>query len=132
MAEIIVAPDAEGMAVAFLRSQFSARGMSDADARTKYPTSPKRLFVRVSRVGGGARNLAYDEPSLLFECYGDTEISAERFSALVRGLVLAWPRLSDSVTRVRDGGGAASLPDPDTNNPRYQFTAQATLKMSAI
>lgn len=132
MAEVIVAPDVEGMAVSFLRDQFSSRGMPDADARTKYPQTPKRLFVRVSRVGGGMQNLAFDRPSLLFECYGDTEPNAERFAALVRGLILAWPRLSDSITKVSDGGGVASLPDPDTNRPRYQFAVQATLKGVAI
>lgn len=132
MVEVIVAPDVEGLAVAFLRSQFVARSMSDAQVATKFPTSPKRLFVRVSRTGGGMRDIAYDQPTLLFECYGDTEPNTERFAALVRGLVLAWAGLSDAVTRVRDGGGLAFLPDPDTNKPRYQFAAQVAVKASAV
>lgn len=132
MVEVVVAPSAEAEAVAFLRGEFSSRGLVDADARTKFPASPKRLFVRVSRTGGVMRDFAYDSPVLLFECYGDTEPNAERFAALVRGLVLAWPRLSDKVTRVQDGGGLASFPDPDTNKPRYQFTVSADLKGSAV
>lgn len=132
MAEVVVARDVEGMAVAFLKSQFAARSMSDAQVATKFPASPKRLFVRVSRMGGGMRDLAYDSPSLLFECYGDTEPNTERFSALVRGMVLAWARLADGVTAVRDGGGLAFLPDPDTNKPRYQFVVQADVKAESL
>lgn len=132
MAEVIVNRDAEGLAVAFLRSQFTSRAMNDADARTKFPPSPKRLFVRVSRIGGDVANIVYDQPSLLFECYGDSETNAERFGALVRALILAWARISDEVTRVQSAGGLASLPDPDTNKPRYQFAVQVNMKMSAI
>lgn len=129
--EVVVAPDVEGMAVSFLRGRFAARSMSDADARTKFPASPKRLFVRVSRTGGGMANVAYDRPSVLFECYGDTEPNTERFAALVRGLVNAWAGLSDDVTR-SVAGGVANLPDPDTNKPRYQFVAQIDVKAIAV
>ena len=132
MVEVIIARGVEGLAVAFLKAQFAVRGMGDAQVASKFPASPKRLFVRVSRTGGGMRDLAYDRPSVLFECYGDTEPNTERFAALVRALVLAWPGLSDDVTRVRDGGGLAFLPDPDTNKPRYQFTVQADVKAVAI
>lgn len=130
MAEVIIAPDAEGRAVAFLKAQFTAIG-DTAKVGTKFPASGSSRFVRVVRVGG-VSDLAYDHPRLVFICSGDSTVSAERLCALTRGLILAWARLSDDVTRVQDAGDMAYLPDPDSGQDRYQFAAQVDMKMSAI
>lgn len=131
MVEVIVAPDAEGAAVAFLKSQFASRGES-AGVGTKFPAAGSQRFVRVSRAGGVSQNIAYDTPRLVFECYGSSTVTAERLCALTRGLVLAWARSSDAVTRVQDAGDMAYVPDPDTGQDRYQFAVQATMKMAAV
>lgn len=131
MSEIIVAPDAEAKAVAFLKAQFTAAGDA-AKVGTKFPSSGSTRFVRLSRAGGSSRDIAYDSPRLLFECFSDTTVRAERLCALTRGIVLAWARLSDDVTRVRDAGEMAYVPDPDSGQDRYQFAVQVDVKMSAI
>lgn len=131
MAEVIIAPDAEGVAVAFLKAQFASVGDS-AGVGTKFPAKGSQRFVRVVRAGGVSRNIAYDSPRLVFECYGSSSVTAERLCALTRGFVLAWARLSDDVTRVQDAGDMAYMPDPDSGQDRYQFAVQVDMKMSAI
>lgn len=131
MVEVIVARDAEGRAVAFLKAQFAS--LSDtAKVGTKFPASGSQRFVRVVRAGGLTKNIAYDSPRLVFECYGSSSVTAERLCALTRGFVLAWARLSDDVTRVEDAGDMAYMPDPDSGQDRYQFAVQVDMKMSAI
>lgn len=131
MTEIIVAPDAEARAVAFLKDQLSALGDS-AKVGTKFPAKGSTRFVQVTRAGGVSNDIAYDAPRLVFICSGSSTTNAERLCALTRGIVLAWARLSDDVTRVRDAGEMAYVPDPDSGQDRYQFAAQAVMKMSAI
>lgn len=130
MAEVIIADDAEGRAITFLKAQLAARG-DTAKVGTKFPASGSSRFVRVMRAGG-VSDLAYDRPRLVFICSEASTVKAERLCALVRGLVLAWARLDDAVTRVQDAGDMAYLPDPDTGQDRYQFAVEVTLKMSAI
>lgn len=131
MAEVIVAPDAEGRAVAFLKARFAS--VSDtAKVGTKFPAAGSQRFVRVVRAGGVSKNIAYDSPRLVFECYGSSTVTAERLCALTRGLILAWARLSDDVTRVQDAGDMAYVPDPDSGQDRYQFAVQVDMKMSVL
>lgn len=138
MVEVIVAPDAGGRAVAFLRAQFLAHGDA-AKTATKFPAgssataiAARKRFVHVMRVGGTTRDIAYDQPRLVFICSEQSEAAAERLCALTRGFVLAWARLSDDVTRVQDAGDMAYVPDPDSGQDRYQFAVQVDMKMSAI
>jgi len=131
MTEVIAFPDAEAFAVLFLRAQFSARSMS-AGASTKVPASIPNGHVRVSRAGGGQRDLVTDSPRLLLECFAADTVAASDLAKVTRALLLAAARLSDEVTRAVDGGGVAFLPDPSTNNPRYQFVVQLDLRGATI
>ena len=130
--EVIGFPDAEARAVAFLKSEYVSRGVA-AGVGTKFPAkNVPALFTRVSRAGGGARDLVTDSPRLLFECYGDSTVTAAELGKVTRALVGAWARLSDDVTRVQDGEGLAFNPDPDTNQARYQFVAQVDMRGDTI
>lgn len=131
MVEVVVARDAEGAGVKFLNSEFAARSIAGKAVKT-VPSPMTFPLVRVSRVGGDVRDVAYDSPLLLFECWGVDMKTAVEFASMVRGLVRAWAGLSDHVTAVRGAGDLAFLPDPDTNKPRYQFAVQVDVKMSAI
>lgn len=131
MVEVIVGRDAEGAGVKFLNAELTARSIAGIAVKT-VPSPMTLPLVRVSRVGGDARDIAYDSPLLLFECWAKDMKTAIEFASAVRGLVYAWARLSDDVTAVRGAGDLSFLPDPDTNKPRYQFAVQAVMKMSAI
>lgn len=131
MVEVLVGRDAEGAAVKFLNAELVSRSV--VGRAVKVVPSPMSFpLVRVSRVGGDARDVAYDSPLLLFECWANDMKAAIEFASLVRGLVRAWARLSDDVTAVRGAGDLVFLPDPDTNKPRYQFVVQVDVKMSAV
>ena len=130
MAEVIVSPDVEALVVAFLKSEYAARDIL-AQVGTKV-RSGWTAYTRVSRIGGGMRDIAYDSPRMLFECYADDTVTASDLARVTRALILAWSRIADTVTRVQDGGDTSFLPDPDTNKPRYQFVAQLDVKGSAI
>jgi hypothetical protein len=131
MPEVIGFPDAEATAIAFLKAQLTARGKA-VPTGTKVPNPRPPLFVRISRTGGTSRDIVTDSPTLLFECCGDDDVAVSDLATLCRAIVLAGARLSNTITRVVDGGGVAFLPDPDTGNPRYQFVAQLDLRGHAI
>ena len=129
--EVIAFSDAEAFTVKFLKSEFSKRGVVAA-AGTKVPSSIPNGFVRVSRVGGGQRDLVTDSPRMLCECFATSTVAASDLAKVTRALMLASARLSSKVTRAVDGGGVSFLPDPSTNNPRYQFLVQLDIRGSAI
>lgn len=130
--DVIGFPDAEARAVAFLKSEYEGRDIV-AGVATKFPAkNVPALFTRVSRVGGGARDLVTDSPRLLFECYGDSTVTAADLGKVTRALIGAWARLSHDVTRVQPDEGLAFNPDPDTNQPRYQFVAQVDMRGDTI
>lgn len=131
MVEVIVAPDAEGRAVAFLTARFASVS-EPAKVSTKVSNPRPPRFVRVVRAGGATRGIAYDSPRLVFECSAASSVDAERLCALTRGFILAWARLDDSITRVQDAGDMAYVPDPDTGQDRYQFAVQVDMKMSVL
>ena len=129
--EVIAFPDAEAFAVKFLKSQYRSRGVT-AGAGTKITDSVTSGFTRVSRAGGGVRDIVTDSPLLLIECFAADTVTASELARVTRALMLASARLSAKVTRAVDGDGVSFLPDPTTNNPRYQFVVQLDLRGSAI
>ncbi|WP_193510481.1 hypothetical protein [Cryobacterium sp. BB736] len=135
MVEVIDFPDAEEVAKEFLRAEYTARSVDSPNAvGTKLPKNHTTddLFTRVSRVGGESRDLVTDSPRLLVECFGPSTVAASDRAKITRALMLASARLTKKVTRATEGGGVAFLPDPDTNQPRYQFVVQLDLRGVAI
>lgn len=131
MVEVIAFRDAEAFTRSFLKAQLSARGDTVA-VGTKIPATRPDRFIRLSRVGGGARDLVTDSPRILVECFALDTVAASDLAKVARALLLAAARLSDGVTKATDGGDVAFLPDPDTNQPRYQFVVQLDLRGTAI
>lgn len=133
MVEVIEFPDAETLAVAFLKGQYTARSVTGG-VGTKLPKNHGLTdsFTRVSRVGGDTRDLVTDSPRLLIECFGPSTVAASDRAKITRALMLASARLTDTVTKATEGGGVAFLPDPDTNQARYQFVVQLDLRGVAI
>lgn len=134
MAELLAPPDAEAVVVAGLSSALSDRGDS-AHVGTKVPNPRPPRLVRVSRTGGRRQDLVTDAAQLTFECWDATAPDASDFCRLVYALVWAmqqsyvggaWVR---SVTEV---GGPVFFPDPETDLPRYQFTASVDMRMEKL
>ena len=132
MAEILQAPDIEGMVVQFLNAQFALRG-DTARAATRYVERPRT--VRVGRIGGPRKNLVVDAPMVLVECWADDSVGASELATLTRSLVWSMPQRNFStatVYRVFETGGLQSFPDPSTNQPRYQFIATIECRIKPI
>lgn len=88
-------------------------------------------MVRVSRVGGGRKNIVMDEPRMLFEVWHHDDYEAaqlaQRIAARVEvgdGTVIA-PHAK--VTRAQVIGPVA-LPDPQSSLKRYQVTATCLVR----
>lgn len=132
--EFIGFPDAESVVVAFLKAQLTARS-DEAKVGTKVPAVRPARLVRVSRTGGILRNLVTDSPQLTFECWDANEVAASDLCKLVRAIIHAAPQLTLTgavCNRVQEVGGPVSFPDPDTSNPRYQFTAALDLQGAVL
>lgn len=121
MAEALVFPDAEALAVSWLAPKVGVR------VATKIPNPRPETFIRVVRVGGTIRDLIIDSPMLVFECWAPDEIAASSLARVARAHVFSMAQeiVSGSwVYAVRDIAGPQSFPDPVTDTPRYQFTVQ--------
>ena len=124
MTEVIVFPDTEGILVSALNARL------DVPVLTKVPNPRPPAFVRLVRVGGFRPNLVTDRAMVVFECWAATGTAAERLSALVQGHVFALA--PDTVRRVHEIAGRQSFPDPLSETPRYQFTAQIDTRGAAL
>jgi hypothetical protein len=115
--EAIVFPDAVEIVCDELRDR-----LDDVHVGSMVPTTRPTTFVRVMRVGGVRRNLVTDEATITVEAWAATEQAAHDLSQLCRAHLYAMPG-GGSVYRVTEIGGPAFLPDPDSDLPRFSFTA---------
>jgi hypothetical protein len=125
MVEAIAFPDVEAAWIAYLKTRITEK------VGTVVPSPAPTSYVRVSRTGG-VSTLSHDGPTVLFECFGQSTVAAATLVRIVRAHVLAAARQSVTFIRVSDGGGPAYLPDPDTNQPKYQFLVQCTTRGTAL
>ncbi|GAA1323145.1 hypothetical protein ACFSWE_08620 [Leucobacter albus] len=88
------------------------------------------LFVQLSRVGGVARMIT-DRPMVVCCAWGPSWEEAFTLASGLRRLVHSLTSLDGlPVYRVREVGGLARSPDPVAGSPRYQFTAELSLRGS--
>ena len=130
MPETIIFPDATLTTVVYITAQLLLRGDTTA-VRTRVPDARPTRLVRVERVGGVKTNEVTDSAILTVECWAATESEAQSLGQLVRGLIFAMKGTTQTgvtVYLVQEVGGLAHLPDPDTEHPRYVFTAQIGLR----
>lgn len=130
--EVIVFPDAEALAITYLKAH-----ISNVTIATKVPdprpTNGK--LIKVTRVGGSKLRLNADSPVLVFECWGSTTIEASELARLARAYVdaMAGEKVNGVwVFKVREVGGPAYFPDPDSSLPRYQFSVAIDMKGVAL
>lgn len=134
MAEILAVPDIETAASIYLRTELASRGQA-AHVSTSVPaTRPDRLVV-LELTNGTTRNLIMRDPMLLVQCWAPDDTAACELGRLTHALLWALPGQTISgvqVYRAEDGGLPVRFPDPDTRNPRYQFTVQLTVRVHSL
>jgi len=132
MGEVLVTPDVEAAAVTYLRTGL---GYLAAKVSTAVPSTMPASMVRVSLTGGSRRNVASDAAQLTVECWAPDGPTASNLARRAQALMFAAAGSVVAgvfVRRVESVGGVQSLPDPDTNKPRYQFTVRWFVRASAI
>ena len=131
--EVIAFPDAEALAISYLKSKLSA--VTGLKVVTKIPDPRPTKLIKVTRVGGTKLRLNADSPVLVFECWAPTSVEASDLAKYARAYVnaMAGEKVNGVwVYRVREVGGPVYFPDPDTDSPRYQFSVAIDTKGVAL
>ncbi|MDN6706378.1 hypothetical protein [Corynebacterium glyciniphilum] len=118
-------PNAERVALGYLRDAL------DVPVFQIPPPSPPKRYVRLSRVGGGARNRVTDTAMLSISAYADDPGDAADLANAVREAMLAARGSRIAGTWCRwwtEATGPAFYPDPDREDRyRYQFSGELRL-----
>ena len=128
--ELVIFPDTVEALCDYVRTGLDTLGPA-IPVGTRVPKPRPDLFVRIERVGGARRNLAIDEPTVVFEAWGTDEGAAHDLAQQVRALVFGSVRQQTSagmIYRVAESAGPASLPDPDTDQARFTFTMSVAVR----
>lgn len=126
MGELIISADAEAAAIQYLTAGLTARGIT-ADVSVQVPVVMPEKMVQVTLTGGTRKNMITDRPQLTVECWAGSTIDASELARTCHALMLAAAGTSAGgiwVRKVEGVGGIQSLPDPDTNAPKYLFTVR--------
>lgn len=129
MTEAIAFPDIEALLTRYLPE------LVGVPVVTKVPNPRPAAFVRVTRVGGARRDRVTDQPLVVVEAWAATEPAASTLGARAQAYVYALEQTSvdgDYVRAVREAGGLQFFPDPISETPRYQFTAQLDTRGVAL
>lgn len=131
--EVLVAGDAEAAAVGFLRAGLGSRGYSPT-VSTRVPSVMPVQMVRVSLTGGTRRDVVTDRAQLTIECWDASSVTASNMARLAHGLMHSAAQTVQGVwvRAVEDVSGVQFFPDPDTNDPRYQFTVRWHTRPEAV
>lgn len=134
MAQAVAFPDVESLLVDYLTGAFAARSET-ASVHTQVPNPRPSRFVLVPRVGGPARNLVVDNPTIGVECWADSAGAAHDLCQLTRALLRALPGRTVGgvmVYSVAELAGPQQLPDPASQQARYIYTPTLTCRGTAI
>ncbi len=130
MTQIIIFPDSEAKIIEYLRTQLEARGENLPVGRWHTRSEPAER-LRVSRIGGNARNLVTDSALIQIEIWASDLARGSQLAALTRALLLASPRTSDEVIRAEDVTGPALITPEGTDDPRHLFEVQLDFRGTA-
>lgn len=132
MAEVLLTPDAELAAVAFLKSVLA--GTVDRVA-TRVPSTMPARMVKVTSTGSARIGVAADFVQITIECWGPDDPSTSLIARTAYAHMLAAAGSTAGgvfVRRAETVGGVQNFPDPDTNKPRYQFTVRWHVRPATI
>lgn len=129
--EVIAGPDVEALVITWLAGKLG----SGVGISTQISNPRPAKLCRVRRTGGFRNDLIADSAQLTFECWGPDEATAFDICRLARAhLEAAAGEFVDGVwvLRVTEVGGPSNFPDPESDSPRYQYTAVLTVRAEAI
>lgn len=131
---LILAPDAEALCIGWISGQLTLAS-STAVIRKRIPNPRPPWFATVQRVGGPMRSEFVDQPTLAFEAWAKAGPSADEMAHDLARLIRGWVfqmagRVigGTQVYLVQETAGPAFLPDPDSNDSRYVWTASIAVR----
>lgn len=131
---LIIADDAVSFGVDVLRSGLVAFYPAGVAVGTRIPNPRPASFVRVRRAGGAIEGIVLDSALLTVDAYADTEEAASDLAGYCRAILASVRGVHGAhlVVRTEEAGGPVQMPDPETDQPRYTFTASVTLRGSVV
>lgn len=136
MSEILVAPDAAALMIAWLTQQLPTIPQQSAvGVHRAVPDQRPTSFVTVRLLPGAGRddaNPVVDRPALAIEAWGPSAAAAHDLAQNARAVAHAAKGVVHGgvqVYRVDDVSAPADLPDPLSDQPRCTFTVQLTVRI---
>ena len=125
MVELVIFPDVEGAIIAYLEPKLPGVEVS---TEVPYPRVPK--MVHVEAAGGSGRGLALSRRLVIVQCWETESPDAAALSERVAAIIYAaqYDPAIPEIRGVTSIGEPASFPDPDTDLPRYQFSASLDVR----
>lgn len=119
MAELVVYPDVEALAIGVLKPHLGSTKVA-----TSVPNPRPDRLVRVWSAGGSDRTMVTSTRLVVVQCWDKASPSASDLAELCFAAVKSAQHdpSRPEIRRVQTVGAPAFFPDPDTNVPRYQFT----------
>ena len=126
MGDLIIARNVTAAAVAFLKAELTSRSYT-AGVGTKKKAGGPDLFVKINRTGGTRRDKVTERTQFTIQVEATDEVVASNVADLCHSLMLYAEESTVGgvwVRKVEDVSGPQDFPDPDTDEPRYQFTVR--------
>lgn len=133
-APAVVFPDVAALTITFLRAELVAHG-DDAEVHQRVPDPRPARFVTIVRGGGPRDSLVVDRPTIFVEAWAQTDADAHDLAQLARALIHTMTGAAHdgiAVYRIDEFSGPATLPDPDSGQPRATFTLSLRVRGAAL
>lgn len=115
-------PDVESLMIQFLRP------VVGVPVHTRVPRARPEKFVLLWRNGGPAANRVVDRPMVTMEAWAKDSVEASALLETCRNALHNDTLRAPLVRRVTEITGPYSIPDPDTETPRYRMSVQLTVR----
>jgi hypothetical protein len=128
--EVVIFGDPEAAVIVWLTAR-----LGGVEVSTNVPSDRPAEFVKVSLTGGGDPNMVTERAQLTFECWAADSVRASEICRMVKALVRAMEGQTVDgvfVRSVRTVGAPVSFPDPATDLPRYQYTAELNCRYQSL
>jgi hypothetical protein len=130
MTEVVIFGDLEAAAITWLNPRLTSVKVA---TEVLSPRPPE--LVKVSLTGGSEPNRVTEWSQLTFECWAAKSYRASEICRLLKAHLHAMEGETVGgvfVRRVRTVGAPVSFPDPETNIPRYQYTAELNCRYVSV
>jgi len=129
--ERILFPDATTAVIGALNAQLPALGFTGVPVRSRVPAARPARFVLVFRTGGPRVNVVTDAAQLTIEAWAASDVEAHDLAQAARAILNS---LQGTVTGgvtvygIAELAGPGYLPDPDSEQSRYTWSASVNVR----